>query len=135
MRGPRIVQLHAHVAIEAAEDLGSRLALPGQVRPSFELTGQHRCGKVGTRRMDPALYAHAAPAQIGSPQRLVAAPVEPQIAGDPALRGARVDVAQRQHATAQLEMSVQRRHRFELAVAHVDMGDVDEHVGVHRPQR
>ena len=108
--------------------------MPGHTRLAAEVASGVGRRAVRARLVDPAFQVHALPAQVGRPERLGAAAVEPHGTEQAALAGACVELAQGQHAVGQHEVGAQRFQRFEKAAAEVEVVDVDQNVGIHRTQ-
>ena len=86
-----------------ALDLDERVELARQV------------GRRVARALDaqPLREVDAEQAQVGGPERLLAAAVELQVAGELALRGDAVEVGDRQHAVGEQEVRARRMQRLE----------------------
>ena len=78
MRG--VAHVHADVAVEAAEDLGRRAPLPLHLDQRVELARQVRRRVAAAFQAQPLRQVDAEQAQVGGPERLLAAAVELQVA-------------------------------------------------------
>ena len=86
VRDARVAHVHADLAVEAAEDLGRRAALPLDLDERVELARDVRRRVAVALQAQPLREVDAEQAQVGGPERLLAAAVELQIAGELALR-------------------------------------------------
>ena len=131
----RVAHVHADVAVEAGEDLGRGAAAALDLDQRVELARDVGRRVAFALQAQPLREVDAEQAHVGGPERLLAAPVELQVAGELALRGDALEIGDRQHAVGEQEVGAHRAQRLDQVGARIEQRDVDQDVGVHRAQR